>query len=92
LEGGNSILEVRISINELVIDGLGNLDQENIRSALKSELGRLIKEQGLPNAAYSRNREIRYVKSKFALESRKYSEEKDEYAIGREIAVAIHQI
>ncbi|MFB4421156.1 hypothetical protein C5F59_008675 [Streptomyces sp. QL37] len=42
---------VRVDIGELVLDGFGRVDPERVSEAFQAELGRLVRERGIPLAA-----------------------------------------
>ncbi|QNE74113.1 hypothetical protein F0344_05385 [Streptomyces finlayi] len=42
---------VRVDIGELVLDGFGRVDPERVSEAFQAELGRLLRERGVPLAA-----------------------------------------
>ncbi|MEE1739340.1 hypothetical protein [Streptomyces sp. BE147] len=42
---------VRVDIGELVLDGFGRVDPERVSEAFRAELGRLVRERGVPLAA-----------------------------------------
>jgi hypothetical protein len=80
---------VHITINELVLDGFGAIDRKQISSALKLELARLVKENGIPIAVASGNKEIRYIKTQFGAKSHKLA---DDGAIARDTALSIYRL
>ncbi|MFE9727843.1 hypothetical protein ACFYQ5_30830 [Streptomyces sp. NPDC005794] len=42
---------IRVDIGELVLDGFGRVDPERVSEAFQAELGRLVRERGVPLAA-----------------------------------------
>ena len=49
--GLNEQRTVRVDIGELVLDGFGRVDPERVSEAFQAELGRLVRERGIPLAA-----------------------------------------
>ncbi|MEU1215239.1 hypothetical protein ACFYSH_11930 [Streptomyces sp. NPDC005791] len=49
--GLNEQRTVRVDIGELVLDGFGRVDPARVSEAFQAELGRLVRERGIPLAA-----------------------------------------
>ncbi|MEU5716795.1 hypothetical protein AB0G71_13580 [Streptomyces sp. NPDC020403] len=49
--GVNEQRTVRVDIGELVLEGFGRVDPERVSEAFQAELGRLVRDRGVPLAA-----------------------------------------
>ncbi|WP_069169416.1 hypothetical protein [Streptomyces griseus] len=50
--GVNEQRTVRVDIGELVLEGFGRVDPERVSEAFRAELGRLVRDRGVPLAAH----------------------------------------